>query len=348
MAPKRHHYVPRFLLKRFSGEPGAKNPAIWRLDKASGQAARSSIVNEAVISHFNRVEAASGLTADSVETLLATIEGMASPLVTKLVRGQAPAPEERLNLALFVWLQQQRTPLGRAWQVFMQEQTARLQAMKNLLDAESVRAVFEGRDEFKTPDEIEAWRRQTIQELDDGTLFFRATHDHEVLGMFLLADRLAPTIASRMAWVGLRAPKGKPFILSDHPLAIHDPEAGPEEPTAWLSSPTVEVTLPLDPSFCLLLTPGPAIYRTVQASEAVVQEVNLRTYAWGHWAVYGPSLTVVQRVRAAAERNAQMVAAFAPRAPRLFIGERIEGQPAPHSVTMLQPAARGSRSRHQA
>lgn len=34
---KRHHYVPRVLLRRFSRDPKADNPPLWRLDKKGGR-----------------------------------------------------------------------------------------------------------------------------------------------------------------------------------------------------------------------------------------------------------------------------------------------------------------------
>jgi len=92
------------------------------------------------------------------------------------------------------------------------------------------------------------------------------THDHEVLGMFLAADTIAVEIAAKMRWVGMRAPIGSAFILSDHPLAFCDDNARPLEPVTWLSSPTVEVTLPLDTTFCLGLTPGEPLYHEAEVT----------------------------------------------------------------------------------
>ncbi len=34
---KRHHFVPRLLLRRFSPDPSAKNPPLYRLDTRSGK-----------------------------------------------------------------------------------------------------------------------------------------------------------------------------------------------------------------------------------------------------------------------------------------------------------------------
>jgi len=33
---KRHHFVPQLLLRRFSAEPGEKNPVLWRVDTHRG------------------------------------------------------------------------------------------------------------------------------------------------------------------------------------------------------------------------------------------------------------------------------------------------------------------------
>ena len=52
---KRHHFIPRFLLRQFSANPTASNPLICRLDKAAGRIASNAISNEAVIGQFNRL-----------------------------------------------------------------------------------------------------------------------------------------------------------------------------------------------------------------------------------------------------------------------------------------------------
>jgi len=348
MTEKRNHYVSKFLLRRFAIDPSTENPLIWRQEKADGKLIRSNVNNEAAITHYNRLNTVRGVPPTFVENILAVIEGQAAEYTSRLANGQQLTDPERLRLALFIWLQHQRTPQGREWQVYMQEQAAKLCAMKDLCDADKIQQFFKGRGQFKTAEEIEAWRLQTLQDLDDGSLVIKAPHDREVLGMFLMADQGSRLLAAEMSWLGLRAPGTDRFILSDHPITFYDPFAGPSDPVAWLSSATVQVTLPLDPSLCLVLTPGADTYREIPVDAPTVQEINLRTYAWGHWCIYGSSEAVVQHVHSQARHQRDRVSAFAPRPPTLYLAERYEGQEYPFQVTLNRPPARGTRGRRRA
>jgi hypothetical protein len=49
-----------------------------------------------------------------------------------------------------------------------------------------------------------------------------------------------------MTWNVVRAPGREEFIISDHPVHIHDPRAYPDRPGGWFSSPLVQVTFPVD------------------------------------------------------------------------------------------------------
>src|SRR5215208_6127740 len=85
MDAKRHHYVPKFLLRRFSCEPTAEDPLIWRLDKESGRTAWASIKNETVIGHYYRLEAPKKLSPTAVEKYFSDVEGAAATAIRELV-----------------------------------------------------------------------------------------------------------------------------------------------------------------------------------------------------------------------------------------------------------------------
>ncbi len=52
---KRHHYVPKLLMRRFSTSPQARNPILWKLEKGSGKPSKTAIDGEAVVGHYYRV-----------------------------------------------------------------------------------------------------------------------------------------------------------------------------------------------------------------------------------------------------------------------------------------------------
>ena len=323
---KRHHYVPEFLLRRFSIDPHDEHPQNYRLDVTTGTIATSSTRDCAVIQHYNRLSDASGLPPGFVEALLSYAEGMAAPVIDKLVLGETVNEQERGALSFFIMIQQQRTPRGREWQRFGQEQAAKFWLLKQLyenheLTREHLRQSL-GRE--PTEAEVTEWIREMAAPLENGELMVAASSDHEILGMFLAADTMMPLIYD-LNWTLLRAPEGQSFILSDDPLVRHDP-ANPNGPAGWRSSPTVEVTLPLDPHLCLLLRQSPPrTQEEVVIDPAQVLDINLRTYAGAREAIFGPTQELVQSIRVAAQGNVARVDRYRPKPPNIHLLEREMG-----------------------
>lgn len=337
--------MPRLILRRFSVEPGADNPSIWRLDKDSGKPARTHISNEAVIGHYYRLEQTKKLPASWAEEALSRVEADAATPIRKLVDGEPLSPLERGQVAFFLHVQHQRTPLARQWSADRQARLAELQMQVSLGDRERVLEKMRSFDESMSDEEIEERRAETIEGLRTGTIVAEASQDHEVAGIFLVGDRIASIIGEQMSWCSLRAAPGTSFICSDHPVHIYDRSAPPDVGVGWLSSPATEVTIPLDQRVCLLLRPGPPTWVSLQADAEAVDDLNLRTYASARWSIYGPSQQVVQRVREMAKRDRVTVRAYEPRGPLIVLFESWEGESRPRSVRVHRPPAERPRRR---
>ena len=77
---RRHHYVPQFYLRAFEVTVGGKGPGFWVYDKRSPVSARfQTPANTAVQGHFYSFKNATGQTDDSIERMLAAVEGAALP-----------------------------------------------------------------------------------------------------------------------------------------------------------------------------------------------------------------------------------------------------------------------------
>lgn len=343
---KLHHYVPRFLLSRFSSEPQAENPSFWRLDKRTGRPSRTSVRNEAAISHYNKLRDMENLPQDFVECTLGMVEGRAAAIVADLVEGRSIRPEERLEMALFVYLQYHRTPRGRQWFTYTFEQVRTLDAMQRVLDPDHVQAFYRSQGEEISREEAERRGRELFDELDAGKLELKAQHNHAIAAMFMFVEATTPAIAGRMSWLVVHAPPEREFIISDHPVLIVDPAAGPNRGAGWLSSPDAEATLPLDARAALVLSPGPPDLEHVDADRELVEEINLRTYASAEWGIYGRTQGVLQQVREQAKRQKQRVAGLAPVPPMIHIQEYVEGQEAPFRVQRIRPTGEVKRRQH--
>ena len=107
---------------------------------------------------------------------------------------------------------------------------------------------------------------------------------------------------------------------------------------SFTASLSTVVTCPLDRTCALVALPGPPSLRHAEADRSDIEEINLRTYASAEWAIYGPSVAAVQRVRALAKKQKRRVAQLAPSPPTLHIVEQQEGEAHIDRVERLRPA----------
>jgi len=332
---KRHHYVPEFLLRRFSTSPEEQHPLICRLDVKTGTISKLSTLNCAVVQHYNRLSATSDLPSGFPEGMLSYAESRSAPIIEKLVFGEMLDERERVDLSIFIMIQQQRTPRGREWQRFGQEQAAKFWFLKQLYERpDRTREILRG-DLSREPTEAEVNEsiRKMAESIESGQLMLSVSPDQEILGMFVGAPTLIPLIYD-MNWMLLRAPEGQSFILSDDPLVRHDP-ANPGGPAGWRSSPTVEVTLPLDPQLCLLLRQPPLAQREIVITAEQLLDINLRTYAGVREAIFSPTEQLLESVSAVAKANEVRVDLYRPKPPTVHFFERMIEEDKPFKVTTI-------------
>src|SRR2546428_5665886 len=136
---KRHHFVPRVLLRPFPPEPAAKNPPLFALDKTSGRPFQTRIDSEAVIGHYYRFnEASIPVSPDHAEQTLSRIESEAAEPIRKLADGEPLNEIDRQWMASFLHVQRQRTPGARAAQAFMDETMHKEGLKANLSSPEAI------------------------------------------------------------------------------------------------------------------------------------------------------------------------------------------------------------------
>jgi hypothetical protein len=340
---RRHHTVPRVLLRRFSSEPRVDNPPLWNLDISNGKPSGTSVNNETVIRDFYRIDNASGPVSPSwAEEMLSRIESDAAEPIRKLVEGIPLTVIERESMAFFLHVQRERTPTSRAWHAFLAETIILEELKAKLSSPEFIQKRFRDEGDPQSEAEVELWRTQMLDAAERGEIGVEPSQNREVAQIFLVADKIVPPLAHAMTWRSLRAPAGTEFICCDNPLNIYDPGAlnrpKMHAGVGWVSSIAVEATLPLDPSVCLLVTPGPPLWRIEEVDATRVDEINLRTYAAAQQFIYGPSQQSVQRVRQNAKRDRMLVEAFRPRPPQItMLDDTGRGETKPRVITHRPP-----------
>jgi Protein of unknown function (DUF4238) len=333
---KRHHYVPEFLLRRFSTNPADEHPLIYRHDVRTGAITKLSTSNCAVIQHYNRLSATSGLPAGFAEAMLSYTESHAAPLIEKLLHGGMLNLQERVEFSTFLMAQQMRTPRGREWLRFGQDQAAKYWVLKQIYENRDLtkERLREDLGREPTDDEIDESILQMAETFERDELMVNVSSDQEILGMFMPAPDLIPLIGE-MNWTLLEAPVGQSFILSDDPLVRLD-TLNPDGPAGWRSSSTVEATMPLDPHYCLRLRQQPPLAQSAHVITAdEVLDINLRTYASALDAIFSPTEQLLESVNAAAKANTIRVDLYRPKPPNMYVFERTEGEEKPSKVTRI-------------
>lgn len=258
--PKRQHYVPQFLLRRFGT---GKRDQVHVFDKWSGKEFVSAVRNVAaegsfynvppsVVAHLwklGRDAGVEGVEGEppvlSFEPDLAKLEGRTAKAVERIVREESLAilsDEEKATIALFAAIQFVRTPQQRDMIVQL-EAIMREQVMKV--------AAAMGRD----PEKAAAQAGLAPQSPD----MQAAAHLRHILD----APSFAPLLLAKH-WVLLKSPPGHPLYIGDNPVTLYDntpPEARRRFYGIGLGTPGSEVAIPLSPSLCLTMIAQDTVQR---------------------------------------------------------------------------------------
>lgn len=116
--PKRHHWVPRFYLRRFAiPNPNRRAEQVWIYHRKEGEPKRTSINNIAVEKFLYSPEDEDGRRDPRLERKLADLEGSLSRLWPELASGFPSLEREgvRKGLSLFLSIQLLRHPAQRGW-----------------------------------------------------------------------------------------------------------------------------------------------------------------------------------------------------------------------------------------
>lgn len=255
-----NHWVPLAYLKSFTNT-GDGNGALCLYDRETPNQPRSG-VGPRVIARENllyRVTSIPDL-PDIAERVLSLVEGPYPQLRNRLICSHHLGGfysnlkrQDRWDLALFLAMQQGRTPYHRDVTQEVLSIFSTVQAVGRLYDVETVQNDFELlRGERIRADEIEQWRTQ----LQKGQLLLEPDTDHWVANFLSAAIEVAKTIMT-LPYRVAKAARGTQFPTSDLPVVLARRRLGTVDyalSAGWLE-PDAEITLTLDPSHVLIVGP---------------------------------------------------------------------------------------------
>ena len=254
--------------------------------------------------------------------MLQKIESYSARRIEQLVRtSKTPNVNDRYALAMYVVLTWMRTPRMRDHMRWLSD-TMTLARFRSTLEADPpwlrMRAAIYA---DLTDAEAEELRQQMLGEIDRGNLLVEYPQRYYVISTIEHLTHQAE-IATEMSWTVLRAPTGSEFVIGDNAVTMYDPTlviSGGPKGNALASSPYAQTVLPLDPSLAVRLTFADDTWRDEEVASDLVDELNLRTYAWADRELYGSSQALVVATRERARKSPRLRAKYDPRRAAVLI-----------------------------
>ncbi|MEX0833026.1 MAG: DUF4238 domain-containing protein [Actinomycetota bacterium] len=276
MRAKRHHLIPAFYLRRFVDGNGR----LTRFDLRTNEARVLAVDNAAVETDFYTILTDDG-PSDAIESRLAQIEGLAAEAMRNIDTRDGPLTDEDITgLANFVAVQLVR---GRDFRDRINAVGDSVMKKITLLQSQNPDAVRkhvqETTGEYPSEealDEILSWMRDGDYTLE--------LHPNEAIRVMLAAGAELVQPLAEMRW-HLLAVTDPVFLASDRPITMWAGDPTPPFYGVGLATAD-EISLPLDPQKCLVITPLDKSPSLGPAHAPV--ELNRRTIAGAYRYVFGP------------------------------------------------------------
>ncbi len=254
MAAKGQHTVPRLHLQHFAGATPAGQ--VWTYDAVTGR--RWSAVPEetCIQTHFYSIERGDGTMDTQIEELLSTIESRAAPVYQLLTEGKLPqSAQARTDFAKFLAVLYCRTTTMRRISAQIHGHGAQILSFAYANNPDAFDAVI-GRMEAEKGQAIDPRVKEEVRQLMlNPSGYVMKISQERTLGALKIANGLA-VILQKMRWSLADAQDGSSFITSDNPVTREvDPKTRhPVLGDHGFRNKTAEVTCPLSPSRCLILS----------------------------------------------------------------------------------------------
>jgi hypothetical protein len=335
--------------------PPGRNGSIYSIGKRRGRPDCVRVKDACTAHDFYVIEDDAGNKDAVLEDMLQKVESYAARRIDRLVTrpGVTPPEDERMTLALYLVLTYMRTPRMRD-QIRWTADTWTVAHFRSMLEADppwqrARRAVFA----HMSDEEAEEMRVTLLKDIDAGNLGVEFPEPYYLIQtMRFVVDQAF--VAAGLEWTVMRAPAGSEYVIGDHAATMYDPIVNASrgrKGNGLVSSPVAEMVLPFDRSVAVRLSYNDeeGRWNDVEVEPAVVDELNLRTYAWAESEIYGSSQALVVDVRERARANPRAAAEFEPNLGPLLIENDYPTVEGSHrrDVQVFRPPSRRYASRSQ-
>jgi hypothetical protein len=276
---KKQHFVPQCYTKAWidpTTPVGQKvDPFVWVFDRKGANARRKSPANLFTETDIYTITKADGRRDLYLEHGFGDLEDRFTRIRNlRFAKNQWPTDEEMIYLLAFVATFQARTQANRDHQ---RQQWGnirkRMEEMQNSYEEArpARKAVFERMDSIG-PNGSDRSTGMTIRDV-------KAMEEFPIQTMMGTIVKTVLPIFQRMSCAVLQTYDPIGFVTSDQPCTWFDSESYKLQPIfrgPGLNSPTIEVTLPISPKQCLVLSHRPKLNGYIDIPQHVVDELNYR------------------------------------------------------------------------
>ncbi len=265
--PRKHHYVQRAYLHRWSDESGD----IYICDLSNGNIHKGPAKSAAWEKYYYCLEdpAHPEYRFEIEEFLGRDIESPAGPLIDKLDSETELSREEKSHLALYIAFQKTRVPFFEKFSNELAEKFDK-EGLLKVLNNEPLFEKFmaEHAEKYKNLAKVPS-REEMIKAIEENRVQMKYPRAHSLKNMLQIALPLSDLYAQRQ-WILLEA-KTSTFITSDNPavtISLMRKDGGM----------VGETTFPLSPSHCTLIDQeNTGKFAVIEEDMDGVQEINRRT-----------------------------------------------------------------------
>jgi len=247
--PKRHHYLPEFYQKGFSGEGG-----IWLYDRKENLFRNASPKNTGLIGHYYSINGSDGEKNPEVERILSVIEGHASSAIDTLERYGDLSDDGRYYLALFCALFLFRTPDFEADYNTMMSGMMKRMLKESFCDASHAEQAIAAFNSESGVEKITSKPEDFVDFVVRDDFTINVMRNASLSVILPLSEKIA-FLLHHMEWIAVHNSTLLPFFTCDAPFVIVPPRDW--NPNSWqgvgILTPGAHFIVPLTRKLSLVM-----------------------------------------------------------------------------------------------